>query len=204
MLSKIHNLNPQFVFKGVSVMTIEPKVTINDLPESLRNLSVNELFLKTVKVTDKNDTSELSLVDAVKILRYLSQDDINHTGAQVNLGVCYFRGNGVEQDSTKAFEWQKKAAEQGNPVAQNNLAFCYINGKGVSLNLIKGLKYHFAAVAGHGEEFLANFEYPTVSVLRDTILPIALAFNALGKTVTMKEIGTIFEPYIHSLRRELG
>lgn len=35
------------------------------------------------------------------------------TAAQCNLGYCYYRGQGVEQDYQKAIEWYTKAAEQG-------------------------------------------------------------------------------------------
>ena len=33
--------------------------------------------------------------------------------AQHRLGICYKLGKGVEKDIHKAFEWFKKAAEQG-------------------------------------------------------------------------------------------
>jgi len=33
-------------------------------------------------------------------------------GAQNNLGVCYYKGEGVPQDYHKAVEWYTKAAEQ--------------------------------------------------------------------------------------------
>lgn len=34
--------------------------------------------------------------------------------AQYNLGICYFKGDGVSMDEAKAVEWWQKAAEQGN------------------------------------------------------------------------------------------
>src|SRR6185369_17754049 len=37
----------------------------------------------------------------------------------------------VEKDEQKAFEWHKKAAEQGNADAQYYIAVCYVNGTGV-------------------------------------------------------------------------
>ena len=49
-----------------------------------------------------------------------------------------------------------------------------------------------------------DFPYQKVSAIIDTIIPIALAFNAVGRKVTMEEVDTIFKPYIHSLRKELG
>lgn len=184
-------------------MSTELKVTINDLPESLRGLSVEELFQKTTAFFE-NKSSELSVDQAVTILRYLSQDEINHARAQYNLAVCYSAGNGIEKDHTKAFEWLQKSAEQGNPVAQNNVADCYFKGQGVEQNKVKGLKYVFSSVVFGGGIALENIDYQQNSVVGETIIPIALAFNAVGRKVSMEEVDTIFKPYIHSLRKELG
>ena len=41
-----------------------------------------------------------------------------NAGAQYNLGIAYYEGEGVEQDYKQAVEWWKKSAEQGNAVAQ--------------------------------------------------------------------------------------
>ena len=42
------------------------------------------------------------------------QGEVN---SQVNLGICYFYGQGVEKDSKEAFKWFKEAAKQGHPLA---------------------------------------------------------------------------------------
>ena len=39
--------------------------------------------------------------------------------AQVNLGVMYRKGHGVERDYSKAANWYRKAAEQGDAEAQD-------------------------------------------------------------------------------------
>ena len=39
--------------------------------------------------------------------------DKGDLGAQYNLGMMYEYGHGVNKDFSKAFEWYKKAAEQG-------------------------------------------------------------------------------------------
>ncbi|GHT40504.1 hypothetical protein AGMMS49921_02000 [Endomicrobiia bacterium] len=41
--------------------------------------------------------------------------------AQNNLGVIVLQGEGVEQDYKVAFNWFKKAAEQGHPVVKTAL-----------------------------------------------------------------------------------
>jgi hypothetical protein len=51
--------------------------------------------------------------------------------AQFNLGVKYYKGEGVPQDDTEAVKWYRKAAEQGYAKAQFNLGGAYGLGKGV-------------------------------------------------------------------------
>ncbi|KAI9190735.1 uncharacterized protein BJ171DRAFT_540958, partial [Polychytrium aggregatum] len=41
------------------------------------------------------------------------------------LGVCYYWGHGVIEDGTKAVEWGRKSAEQGNRQGQYRLGECY-------------------------------------------------------------------------------
>ena len=51
--------------------------------------------------------------------------------AQSNVGFCYANGKGVEQSDTKAYEYCKLAADQGDFIAQYNLGFMYTQGAGV-------------------------------------------------------------------------
>ena len=67
-------------------------------------------------------------VEAVEQLRKAAEEDAI---AQNILGDMYRTGQGVEQDSRKAIQWYRKAAEQKNAVAQNNLGYMYVNGYGV-------------------------------------------------------------------------
>ena len=54
--------------------------------------------------------------------------------AQTSLGILYYFGQGVPKNYTKAAEWYKKAAEQGDALATYNLAGCYRLGRGVEQN----------------------------------------------------------------------
>ena len=67
----------------------------------------------------------------VQIFRRAAQGDAD---AQCHIGICYFNGEGVEQDLQKAVEWFHKAAEQGHADAQNRLGVCYDRGEGVEQN----------------------------------------------------------------------
>ena len=56
--------------------------------------------------------------------------------AQLDLGVMYYKGEGVRQDYAQAVQWFRKAAEQGDANAQYNLGVMYTQGQGVRQNLV--------------------------------------------------------------------
>ena len=49
--------------------------------------------------------------------------------AQLNTGNLYENGYGVPQDYDEAFEWYKKAADQGNQEASNRIGRLVMNNK---------------------------------------------------------------------------
>jgi len=51
--------------------------------------------------------------------------------AMNNLGTCYHRGEGVQEDHAMAFQWYMQAAERGDVYACFNVAECYWHGDGV-------------------------------------------------------------------------
>ena len=55
-------------------------------------------------------------------------------GAQFNLGLMYYKSEGVPQNYKQAVDWFTKSARQGIPQAQNNLGFMYYKGEGVPQN----------------------------------------------------------------------
>lgn len=61
--------------------------------------------------------------------------------AQNNLGVCYFRGFGVDKNQENAFRWFKESAEHGNAIGQINLAYCYYHGCGVAKDSLESLRW---------------------------------------------------------------
>lgn len=54
--------------------------------------------------------------------------------AQVELGMMFANGDGVDRDDAQAVHWYRLAAEQGDAVAQFNLGSMYANGRGVAHN----------------------------------------------------------------------
>ncbi len=70
--------------------------------------------------------------------------------AQLNLGLLFDRGEGVEQDYAQAAGWYRKAAEAGNARAQTNLGSMYFSGLGVEQDYESAARwYRRAAIGGN-------------------------------------------------------
>ena len=60
--------------------------------------------------------------------------------AQTDLGICYFRGYGVDHDHEKALFWYLEAAKQDEPAALTNAGRCYMFGIGTDRNIEKAIE----------------------------------------------------------------
>ena len=58
---------------------------------------------------------------AASTQRFLRAAELGFAPAQYNVGVCFLNGDGVAKDRTRALEWIRKAAHQGNPEALSAL-----------------------------------------------------------------------------------
>ena len=58
-----------------------------------------------------------------------------------NLGVCYFKGDGVPKNEETAVAWFQKSADLGNATAMYNLGLCYANGTGVPRDEMKAIRW---------------------------------------------------------------
>jgi hypothetical protein len=74
--------------------------------------------------------------------------DQGHAEAQYNLGVMYYKGQGVPQDYAEAVKWYRLAADQGYAEAQYNLGVMYGKGQGVPQNYAEAYVWSSVAVAG--------------------------------------------------------
>jgi S1-C subfamily serine protease len=63
------------------------------------------------------------------------------SGSEYQLGLCYYKGDGVEKDFSEAVEWYRKAAEQGFAAAQSMLGTCYFRGEGVPKDFTEAVKW---------------------------------------------------------------
>jgi len=74
-----------------------------------------------------------------------------HAMAQLQIGMLYDTGLGVDRNLTEAVAWYRKAAEQNLPEALNALAFMYRHGNGVPRDEAEAVKwYRKAADRGVG------------------------------------------------------
>ena len=86
---------------------------------------------------------------------YRKAAEKGNSRAQVCLGKCYKKGEGVSQDFTEAFKWFSLAAEQDNDDAQVCLGDCYLNGEGVTQDYEKAVKcFRKAATRGFSKALI--------------------------------------------------
>ena len=57
--------------------------------------------------------------EAVKWYRKAAEQ--NHAEAQYNLGICFYKGEGVAKDQVEAYKWVLLAARQGDEDAKKNM-----------------------------------------------------------------------------------
>ena len=69
----------------------------------------------------------------------------------INLGACYLRGLGCDQDLQLAFLCFKAAAEAGHPEGMDNLSGCYQFGHGVQKNMTLSRYWALKARALRGD-----------------------------------------------------
>ena len=63
---------------------------------------------------------------------------------------CFFNGEGVKKDESKAFSWWKKAAFRGHANSQYELANCFFNGTGTEKDVLQAYTwYQRASELGH-------------------------------------------------------
>ena len=73
-----------------------------------------------VRLSDAEDAFDAGDYEkAAMIFRSLAEK--GDSEAQINLGMMYYRGQGVPQDYLEAVTWYRLAAKQGNPFAQLDL-----------------------------------------------------------------------------------
>lgn len=81
--------------------------------------------------------------------------DLGDTTVYNQLGYNYACGNGVPQNTAKAFYWFQKGAEAGDADSQRNLGVCYEQGNGVPADM-KQAVYWYTKAADQGQAEAQN------------------------------------------------
>ena len=88
--------------------------------------------------------------DSLECVRYLAEQ--GYADVQFNLGLMYYKGEGVKQDDREAVRWWRKSAEQGDAAAQYNLGVMYDNGRGIKQDDREAVRwYRKSAEQGHAK-----------------------------------------------------
>ena len=138
----------------ILLLACSGKVAKEESPESLFELGLN--YLKG------NDSLDIDMDKEKGIVLIRRSAEQGYADAQFNLGLAYYRGEGVSQDYTQAVSWYRKAAEQGVAAAQYNLGVCYYKGEGVSQDYVQAVSWWCkAAEQGHSLaiEYLNNVRF---------------------------------------------
>jgi len=102
--------------------------------------------------------------------------------AQLVLSQAYAGGSlGVNLDHTKAFEWARKSADQGNPGAYLQLGDFYKGGTGVEKDYVEAAKWYRKAVENgdYNALFSLGYCYEEGKGVRESIVE-AYAYYTLG------------------------
>ena len=129
------------------------------------SLTADQLTSKGWEYFDKTDYSSAAQY-------FYKAAKIGHAEAQLELGLLYRYGLGVEENDTEAIKWIRKAAEQEYTEAQCSLGVCYAFGQGVTKNYTEAAKwYRKAAEQGDSTAqcYLADCYYNGAGVTQDYI-----------------------------------
>ncbi len=83
---------------------------------------------------------------------WLPLAEAGHSGAQLNIGVMYRKGEGVPQDPERALHWFSRAAGSGDGAAHYNIGILYRDGIGVEKDEVVALDW-IRRSAEHGNTF---------------------------------------------------
>ena len=73
---------------------------------------------------------------------YLDGAKLGNVSCQLNLGVMYDEGKGVDKSVGLSLFWFEKAAKNGDTDANFNVGIMYEHGEGVEPDISKAMKYY--------------------------------------------------------------
>ena len=136
---------------------------------------------------------------------------------QFNLGLMYYKGEGVLKDNKEAVKWWRKAAEQGDAGAQNNLGGMYAEGEGVQEDNKEAVKwwrkaadqgqviaqYNLGVMYAKGEGVLQDYvtAYVWVNIAEANDFDVKKFEGLLEKKMTSEQIAKSEELFIEMVKK---
>lgn len=133
------------IFRLLPVGTSMERLNLKKAGCLLMALAICFLFLSACKPKTVLDTAPLK----AEIAQEFAKADKGDAAARFNIGLMYFRGEGVPQDYRQARVWFEKAAMQGLGEAQYNLGAMLEQGLGTEKNATTARAWYEKA-AGQG------------------------------------------------------
>lgn len=130
-------------------------------------------------------SAQISHAEFVELLKSAVNGD---STSQLKLGDFFGCGNEFTQteNSTEAFKWYKKAAEQGNAEAKNFVGLYYFDGWGVEKNIVEAFKWWRDAAENGDVTALYNiawhYEHGDEGVTKNIVEAHAY-FSIAGKSI---------------------
>lgn len=102
---------------------------------ALGTINVQNAFEQSATLT----TNEFDRILKESFAYFSQAAALRDSNAYINLGTCYQRGIGCQQDLGLAFECFKAAAEAGNPQGMDYMSACFECGHGVKKDAMRSL-----------------------------------------------------------------
>lgn len=192
------------VFAEVTSEQLKEYIKLADQGNADASNYLGEYFKQGNFVNSYDVSVTTKKIESFKFFKIAAEH--GHISAQVNLGLCYYNGDGVTQDYEEAAKWWQKAANKGNADAENNLAIVYYNGryyngKGVAVRKIEAAQlWKSAASRGHTQAqiSLGTCYYNGEGVLKDLIEAYAYWNIAAISDTTAKNKRNELEKFLSS------
>jgi uncharacterized protein len=99
------------------------------------------------------ENSNVDDIDYTKVIAlYKKASELEEPNAMHNLGLCYFNGDGVQKDLSKAYEYFFRAANLGHAESMFKIGWSYLEGDGLSQSKTEAIQWlDKAKVCGHDE-----------------------------------------------------
>lgn len=115
----------------------QPSITV----EEVYNLTPEKIMQLDIKASNTAKKLDKSLnYYEMQIDNLINHAIYGYTGAQLVLGLRYFKGSGVEQSNGKAYAWFYVSAKYNNHEGMYYLGVCQLKGIGVTANASLGMQ----------------------------------------------------------------